>query len=147
MKFTDIFRWFETGKLPTTTEALFRDAEKGSAVAQVKLGLCYYKGDGVQQDYKEAIRRFRLAARQGNAQAKFYLGRAHVSGEGVSKCYERAYGYFEAAAVQGDQDAAEWRSIIIKKMTPEQILEGKRLAQEGDSKSKELIKPTGARKK
>ena len=147
MRFIDVLRFFETGKLPTKTEALFRNAEKGNAVAQANLGLCYSKGDGVHQDHKEAIRWFRLAARQGNSRAQFYLGCAHIAGEGVSKCCERAYAYFEAAAVQGDQDAAEWRATIMKKMTPEQIFEGNRLAQEENPKPKERMSPARGRQK
>ena len=42
-------------------------AEQGNAKAQYNLGVMYRDGNGVQQDYKEAIRLFRLSAEQGDA--------------------------------------------------------------------------------
>ena len=39
-------------------------AEKGDAVAQYKLGSSYLSGSGVQQDYQEAAKWFKLAAEQ-----------------------------------------------------------------------------------
>jgi TPR repeat protein len=41
--------------------------------AQLNLGLMYSKGHGVPQDYKEAIKYFRLSAEQGNADAQMVL--------------------------------------------------------------------------
>jgi len=134
MKFTDILRWLATGEVQTKTEKLFCAAEKGNAAAQFKMGLCYYRGDGVPHDDKEAIKWFLLAAGQGNAQAQFYLGRAYGTGEGVPKNPESAYAWFEVAAAQRHKKAAEWQSIIMREMTPEQITEGKRLAQEHKQK-------------
>ena len=49
-------------------------AEQGHAKAQNYLGFMYHKGLGVLQDYKEAVRLYRLSAVQGFAE----IGRAHV---------------------------------------------------------------------
>ena len=40
-------------------------AEQGNARAQVNLGLMYQKGDGVPQNYKTAVKWYRLAGEQG----------------------------------------------------------------------------------
>jgi TPR repeat protein len=40
-------------------------AEQGDAFAQTNLGLMYSKGKGVPQDYKTAVKWYRLAAEQG----------------------------------------------------------------------------------
>ena len=45
-------------------------AEQGVAEAQFALGLLYYIGNGVPQDYAEAAGWFRKAAVQGNKDAK-----------------------------------------------------------------------------
>ena len=45
-------------------------AEQGDVEAQVKLGAAYHNGEGVEQDFAEAVKWFRLAAAQGNAQAQ-----------------------------------------------------------------------------
>ena len=130
MKVIDMLRWLATGKVETRIEKLLRAAEKGKAAAQSELGLCYYEGNGVPQNGKEAIRWFLLAARQGNAQAQYYLGRAYSSGEGVPKDIESAYAWLGMSAAQGYKKAVEWQSVVMKKMMPEQIAEANRLAQE-----------------
>ena len=50
-----------------------RAANQGFAKAQFNLGLMYYNGDGVAQDYKEAAAWFRKAADQGHADARAAL--------------------------------------------------------------------------
>ena len=54
---------------------LIAAAEKGDAKAQFHLGECYYKGDGVGQDYKQAVYWWRKAADQGDEDAKNNLRR------------------------------------------------------------------------
>ena len=49
-------------------------ANQGDAAAQYNLGVCYYNGEGVTKDIKEAARLFKLAADQGDARAQCYLG-------------------------------------------------------------------------
>jgi tetratricopeptide (TPR) repeat protein len=49
-------------------------AEQGDAAAQFNLGLMYYFGEGVQQDYAEAEKWYRKAAEQGDASAEYNLG-------------------------------------------------------------------------
>lgn len=41
-------------------------------VAQHNLGNCYYKGDGVEQNYEEAVKWYRNAAKQGDSYAQFF---------------------------------------------------------------------------
>ena len=40
-------------------------AEWGKATSQYELGLMYYKGQGVEQNYDEAFKWFRLSAQKG----------------------------------------------------------------------------------
>ncbi len=80
-------------------------AEKGDAAAQTRLGNCYYSGDGVPQDYTEALRWYRLAARQGVAEAQTQLGFAYYEGAGVPQNYTEAAKWLHRAAEQGDTAA------------------------------------------
>ena len=64
-------------------DALRARAEAGDAEAQVDLGVMYFVGDGVPQDYAEAVRWYRLAADQGHARAQFNLGFMYATGDGV----------------------------------------------------------------
>ena len=43
----------------------------------------YYQGQGVPQDYAEAVSWYRLAAEQGNATAQSNLGAMYDNGRGV----------------------------------------------------------------
>jgi TPR repeat protein len=49
-------------------------AEQGDVKAQANLGLCYYNGKGVGQNYKEAARWCLKAAEMGHAKAQYNLG-------------------------------------------------------------------------
>jgi hypothetical protein len=48
-------------------------AEQGLAYSQYVLGGIYYNGDGVPQDYAEAAKWYRKAAKQGDASAQLRL--------------------------------------------------------------------------
>ena len=45
-------------------------ARQGHAGAQQKMGLLYFNGQGVAQNYETALRWFKLAAKQGNVAAR-----------------------------------------------------------------------------
>ena len=62
-------------------------AAQGEALAQYNLGVIYYKGQGVQQNFAEASRYFKLAAEQGNGDAQIDLGTMYEHGHGVSSIW------------------------------------------------------------
>ena len=80
-------------------------AEQGYSSAQYNMGLCLYNGDGVNQDYKEAVRWFQKAAEQGCVDAQYSLGCCYDNGFGVSKNYTEAAKWYRTAAEQGHADA------------------------------------------
>ncbi len=45
---------------------VLKAAEQGESTAQYYLAVCYYKGDGITQDYAQAVEWFLKAAEQGN---------------------------------------------------------------------------------
>ena len=71
-------------------EACHIAAEQGDAEAQFSLGYMYDAGEGVPQDYGEAVKWYRLAADQGNASAQLNLGVRYDAGEGVPQDYGEA---------------------------------------------------------
>ena len=77
-------------------------ASRGDAEAQFYLGSCYFNGDGVSQDYKQAVYWLTKAANQGNAEAQFGLGSCYYNGYGVSQDYKQAVYWYTKAANQGD---------------------------------------------
>ncbi|MCQ2288423.1 MAG: sel1 repeat family protein [Muribaculaceae bacterium] len=82
-----------------------RAAEKGSTKAQYQLGLCYYKGRGVRQDYYEAAKWFRIAANQGHIKAQCNLGLCYKNGQGVTQNAYEAVKWYRKAAEKGDATA------------------------------------------
>ena len=65
----------------------------------------YYFGQGVSQDYREALKWFRLAARQGIAEAQAILGLMYDCGEGVPQDYKEAMKWYRFAAERGNANA------------------------------------------
>ena len=74
---------------------------KRGQVHQYNLGIMYGKGNGVQQDYAEAVRWYRLAADQGFAGAQVNLGVMYDTGRGVPQDYVEAVRWYRLAAEQG----------------------------------------------
>jgi TPR repeat protein len=84
---------------------LFRDllikAEAGDAESQYELGLRYYHGTDVSQDYREAIKWYTKAAEQGHALSQLNLGMMYDEGKGVPQDYKEAAKWYTKAAEQG----------------------------------------------
>ncbi|MBS0649271.1 MAG: SEL1-like repeat protein [Verrucomicrobia bacterium] len=80
-------------------------AEQGDAQAQYSLGLCYANGQGVAQDYKEAVKWYHKAAEQGYAYAQHNLGVCYGNGQGVAKDHQEAAKWFQKAAEKGNATA------------------------------------------
>jgi TPR repeat protein len=69
--------------------------------ALYSMGKRCYSGKGAPQDYKEAVKWFRLAAEQGHAAAQTALGLAYKDGKGVPQDYEEAVKWFRISAERG----------------------------------------------
>ena len=65
----------------------------------------YDNGQGVPQDYAEAMKWYRLAAEQGHAKAQHNLGIMYDNGNGVPQDYAEAVKWYRPAAEQGQVDA------------------------------------------
>ena len=86
---------------PSQISFLKERDDQGLAFAQYNLGVRYYKGEGVSQDYQEAARWFRLAADQGQPRAQASLGVMYRDGNGITQDYKEAIRWFRLAADQG----------------------------------------------
>ena len=80
---------------------IFRRAAQGDADAQCHIGICYFNGEGVEQDLQKAVEWFHKAAEQGHADAQNRLGVCYDRGEGVEQNSEIANQWFLRAAKQG----------------------------------------------
>ncbi len=105
--FAFICRYY-TIEYPTYDKA----KNQNDAAAQFELGRRYYSGrtsagryGGHEQDYKEAVKWWLLAAEQGHADAQYGLGLCYKNGSGVDKDLSEAFKWWLLAAEQGYADA------------------------------------------
>ena len=117
-------------------------AERGHRVSQFLLGTQYELGEGVSQDFAEAVHWYKQSARDelgrsyfsmtrpgesvsllqfrsetenprpGLPEAKFAVGRMYYLGRGVEKNDGKARKWFRRAAVVGNQNAEEWLKLV-----------------------------------
>ena len=90
----------------------------------------YAKGNGVPQDYAEALKWYRKAAEQGYALAQYNLAVMYDNGNGVPQDDTTAYMWVNLAAATGSEKYAKGRETLAKRMTKEQIAEGQKLTRE-----------------
>ena len=81
------------------------NAQQGSSIAQTFLGAMYYGGNGVTQDYKQALKWHRKAAAQGVPRAQYNLALMYYGGKGVTQDYKQALKWSRKAAEQGKANA------------------------------------------
>ena len=93
-------------------------ADPSDALAQFRVGYSYERGDGVTQDYKEAMRLYLLSAAQGNAVAEFRIGYLYEKGWGVTQDDTQAMQWYGKAAAKGNQPANS-RLAVLKVKHPQ----------------------------
>ena len=92
----------DLSRLEETTKELRELAERGDASAQNELGLLYYEGRGVGQNYRKAKEWFDKAVQQGHTGAQVNLGTLYLRGEGAPQSSQMALFWFIRAAGQED---------------------------------------------
>lgn len=109
-------------------------AVQGNMWAQFDLGWLYANGQGVPQDDVRAAKWVEKSAAQGYAKAQHFLGMMYALGAGVPKDHVRAYMWSNVAAAHLKDalqpQAVEYQDKVARHMTPSQILEAQRLAQQ-----------------
>ena len=94
------------------------------------LGSMYAEGEGVPQDYTEAVRWISLAAEQGNTYAQSALGLVYGNGQWVQQDYVQTHMWLSLAAAKLHNNALKARDLLAKEMTPADISKAQRLARE-----------------
>ena len=81
-------------------EKLELKVEQRDAEAQYNLGLMYYKGQGVPQNYEQAAYLFKKAAKQGHRNAQDKLGGMYYNGKGVPQDDKKAIGWWRKSSAK-----------------------------------------------
>ena len=93
---------YDRGDYATVLAGLTPRAEQGEALAQYRLSVMYFEGEGVPKDYTESAKWCRKAADQGHAWAQHNFGVMHRLGKGVPRNQIEAAKWFRKAADQGN---------------------------------------------
>jgi hypothetical protein len=109
-------------------------AEQGDKNAQYGLGSLYASGRGVPQDEAQAAKWFLESAEQGDTFAQGFLGTMYNQGRGVPQDYVEAHKWMNLAAARTfgiyQERFVEGRDAVAKKMTPDQLAEARKRANE-----------------
>jgi TPR repeat protein len=89
-------------------------AERGHSSAQCNLGLCYCKGEGVDQDEMQAVDWFMQAAEHDHSGAQFQLGVCYEQGVGVGQDEAEAVEWYRKAAEDEQGHTASFMRSTIK---------------------------------
>jgi TPR repeat protein len=89
-------------------------ARAGNTDAEHLLGLMYYMGRGVPQDYKQALNWHRKAAMKGKADAQYVVGAMYYTGNAVIQDHKQAVVWFRKAAEQGHPDAQQTLGLMYR---------------------------------
>ena len=81
------------------------DTGRGTAEAYSNLGVSYYYGNGVNQDYRKAVQYYQKAAAKGHPFSMYNLAVACECGNGTPKDVGKAIKYYQMAAEKGVNDA------------------------------------------
>jgi tetratricopeptide (TPR) repeat protein len=95
----------EKGEMEPAAQWFRQAAEQGHPDAQVALGHCYLRGQGVARDLQQAFTWWRKAAEQGKASAQFNLASMYAQGDGTAKDPVQAFHWRLKAAEQDDAEA------------------------------------------
>ena len=73
-------------------------------MAQYNLGVMYYEGRGVAQNYQQALSWYQKAANQGVAGAQYNLGLIYATGQGVAQDFQQAKAWWQKVLTQPDTE-------------------------------------------
>lgn len=111
----------------TVFNCLKKAAEMGHVSAQNHLGVCYYKGEGVEQNREEAVKWFAKADANGDKEATYNLGCCYAYGEGIEKNMNVGI----SLLIEVVDNVVPAYDVLLK------------LAEQGEAKAKEYVQAYG----
>ena len=108
-------------RVNVSADDLNEQADLGNASAMFVRGVCYYDGEGVSQDYKEAVKWYRKSADLGDATAMNNPGGCYEDILGVPQDYIMAHMWYNVAFAHGETLGGANRDRLARIMAPSQI--------------------------
>ena len=101
-------KFYDEKKYEQAFPLLKRAAEKGHKKAQYRLGRCYDKGHGTEEDNKQAFTWYEKAAKQEHAKSQYQLARYYLKGKGgIAVDIEKARKLLKKAVKGGSKSGKE----------------------------------------
>lgn len=94
-------------------EEMLRSGETADPAVQYSIGTAYLNGDGVEQDYKQAVYWISKAAEQGDQIAQYDLSVMYLNGEGVEQDYGKGFYWVSKAAAQQGLPEAQFNLAVM----------------------------------
>ncbi len=121
----------EDGHFEEARKLLQPAAKSGNAEAEELIGVMYAMGLGVERDDRRAFEWYLRSSMKGHPGAQSGIGWYYETGRGIeAPDIVRAYLWYTLSAIGGDPDAEISLEELVKRMTSEQIAEGKVLVQD-----------------
>ena len=115
-------------------------AEQGNPNAQFKLGLLYFCGDGVAQNFVEAKKWFEKAYMKDNGPATYFLSCMYYNGDGTDVDKNKSRWLFEKASEKyKQQEIMELEDLYYKKRNANVITEGSSEEQSKEPSQKKKV--------
>lgn len=97
---------YEGGKDTQAFDHFMKAAENGRPGAQMKVGIAYYQGRGVERDVSKAETWLRKAAQGGEIEAIALVGDINLQGDGVTPNFPEAHSWYRRAVQSGHAGSA-----------------------------------------
>lgn len=129
----------------TKFEKNIEAARQGNIAAQNAIGVCYYNGDGVEQDYKKAAEWFWKTAEKGNVTGQYNLGYMYDYGKGFEQDHQQALYWYQKAAGQGHKNSMNNLGVMyefgrgVQKDYAQAAAWYKQAADKGDKKAQDNL--------
>ena len=115
-------------------------AEQGNPNAQFKLGLLYFCGDGVAQNFVEAKKWFEKAYMKDNGPATYFLSCMYYNGDGTDVDKNKSRWLFEKVSEKcKQQEIMELEDLYYKKRNANVITEGSSEEQSKEPSQKKKV--------
>lgn len=101
----------------------------GHVDAANNLATMLQTGDGVHRDYAKAAEFYLKAANAGHIDAAFNYSTLARLGVGIYKNLAESYAWAVIAARHGASDLVAYRDVLATKLTPEELMQGSKLAE------------------
>ncbi|WP_374377304.1 tetratricopeptide repeat protein [Dongia sp.] len=122
----DAWQEYSNGQFTSSVPVFMKLAKIGHPVAQRLMGIVYFYGQGVPQDYRTALDWFEKAAMQGCFEAFVPVAQMYEKGMGTPADLGQAYMWYNIAVGRlplgpDRRDMEKAREAVAAQMTPAQI--------------------------